>query len=54
LGIETISNGIVNKRWTLPKKGDSIHDYVGTAGGATANGAANGFLTNGAGPKKQL
>uniref|UniRef100_A0A383VUC6 Uncharacterized protein n=1 Tax=Tetradesmus obliquus TaxID=3088 RepID=A0A383VUC6_TETOB len=52
LGIEVVANGILNKRWVLPKKGEpAVNDYECSA---AANGVANGFHANGAVPKKLL
>jgi hypothetical protein len=60
LGIEVIANGIVNKRWRVPKGDDFLandhYDVVAANGVANgvSNGVANGFHQNGVSPKKQL
>uniref|UniRef100_A0A383VWB1 Uncharacterized protein n=1 Tax=Tetradesmus obliquus TaxID=3088 RepID=A0A383VWB1_TETOB len=55
LGIEVISNGIVNKCWIVPHKDDyAANDYECAAANGATNGVANGFHANGAIPKKQL
>jgi hypothetical protein len=62
VGLEVLANGIVNKRWTVPKGDDfpaSDHDdAISVAATRSAygfsNGASNGFHQNGVAPKKQL
>jgi hypothetical protein len=60
IGLDILANGLLNKRWTLPKGDDypasDHYDVVGAKGSAKgdANGAANGFHQNGVAPKKQL